>query len=353
MDFESLFSRHASTLEDFWGRRDNGMRHAREFYVFGRRIRLASNTPDVLQAADHSKPRYSRAEPDGAPPFKIEIAAPHTMGGVGPPPEDLFDRIQYTGHGSWVALRLGGWGHAHVDLAAGQAAAVVAPELASQPEIVSQCLLDTVILNLFIAEGFGMLHASCLVWNSQAVLLLAPHNAGKSTTALRLALAGYRLVSDSMVFIPPGDTVRLLGFPVGEVKLRADAAAEFVIDRPELRDVMRQEWVRGEVKYRVHADQLHPSAVEPDAIEPAGIDLCFLTRGDSTQTQITPSSRAEIADAAMRNSLYYDTRTVCTPPEVGLGSGRFGGGSHGTRSSTGERCPPTAVRRAIAMLIAP
>lgn len=310
MDFEALFARHAAHLEDFWGRRDNEIRHAREFHVFGRRIRLASNTPDVLQAADHSQPRYSRAEPDGAPTFEIEIAVPPTMGDARPLPDDIFDRIKYTGRGSWVALRLDGWGYAHVDLAAGRAVAVIASELASQPEVLSQYLLDTVVLNLFIADGFGMLHASCLTRGGHAVLLLAPHNAGKSTTALRLALAGYRLVSDSMVFVPPGDSVRLLGFPVGEVKLRADVAAQFAVDKPELRDVMCEERVRGELKYRVDAQHLERAFVERDAIEPASVDLCLLTLGHSTQTRVTPASRAELADAAMLNSLYYDTRTV-------------------------------------------
>lgn len=310
MDFEALFARHAADLEDFWGRRENAMQHVREFHVFGRQVRLASNTPDLLSAADHSQPRYSRSEPVDAPLLDIEIAVPPGMQEAEPPHDDLFDRIRYAGSSGWIALQLAGWGHAHVDLTAGRATAVIGPGLASQPAAVSRYLLDTIILNLLIAQGFGMLHASCLIRRGHVILLLAPHNAGKSTTALHLALAGYRLVSDSLVFIAPGDTVRLLGFPVGEVKLRADAAARLALDRRELPEVMHEERVRGEVKYRVDLAQLHPSPVEHNAVEPAEADLCLLTRSDSAKTRVRPASRAEIADAAMRNSLYYDTRAV-------------------------------------------
>jgi hypothetical protein len=201
--------------------------------------------------------------------------------------------------------QLGGWGQVHVDLATGRATAVITPELAQRPDLVAQCILHTILLNFCIANGFGMLHASCLVRDEQVLLLMAPHNSGKSTTALHLLLSGYQLVSDSMVFVEP-DSGQLVGFPIGKIKLRADMVAHF----PQLHDFLAAEAVRDETKYSLDLRRFDEALVRQTAVSPQHITLCLLARHDEPDTIVTAVSPEQLQEAVMLNSLYYDTPDV-------------------------------------------
>ena len=306
-DLDDLYARHQDRLEDFWNRRENRPRFEREFRLFGRRVRMASNQADVLASADYSIPQYSVAPPTDDAPFAIQLIVQPAPLSPGPAPDDLMRHIQYAGDGDWLAMQLGAWGHCQVELRAGRALAVLTPELAGQPELVSRCLLNTILTNLFIASGLGLLHATCLVRDERVLLLMAPHNAGKSTTALRLALAGYALMSDSMVYVSPKpDGIQLLGFPVGRVKLRADVLAEF----PRLQPLFTPEPIRGETRHALDLRRLDPALVCSSAIQPTAVDLCLLERSESHETQLRPATRAAIMEAVMQSSLYFDTAAV-------------------------------------------
>lgn len=307
MDFQTLFDANRDRLEDFWGRQQSEPHHVRRVALFDRSFRLSSNHAGVLAAIDHCVPQYSVALETGKGPFSIQLVVQAGPLNPGPVPDELFDRILYTGHSDWLSIRLDTWGHCHVDLSAGRAVAVLAPQLADRPDLVGRCLLNTVITNFFIAAGYGMLHASCLVQGSRALLLMAPHNTGKSTTALRLVLGGYRLLSDSMVFIPArSDSIHLYGFPVGRIKLRQDAVLAF----PELKLFLEMERVRGEKKYRVDLRQFDPSLVCEKGFSPSSIDVCLLAQHNRRESTLETVTRAAILEDAMLNSLFYDTRTV-------------------------------------------
>ena len=307
MDWKALYSRYEDQLEDFWGRRQNRPSYSREFAVFGHSVHLVSNFQDVLASADFAQPLYSVAPQLDAPPFTIQLVVHPMPVSPGPLRENLANHIQYTGHDAWLAIQLGSWGHCQVDLASKQALAVLAPELAGQPAIVSRTLLNTIITNFLIASGYGFLHTTGLLRERQVLLLLARHNSGKSTIALRLALAGYQLLSDSMIFVDPqSPPLRLYGFPVGRVKLRPDMVADF----PQLESLLEKEPVRGEIKYAADLRQLDPSLVHETAVEPSVVHLCLLARGDQPETYLKPASISEVMEKVMANSLYYDTAGV-------------------------------------------
>ncbi|HCB50252.1 MAG TPA: hypothetical protein DEP47_12210, partial [Chloroflexi bacterium] len=163
--------------------------------------------------------------------------------------------------------------------------------------------------NFLIASGYGFLHTTGLFKERQVLLLLARHNSGKSTAALQLALAGYQLLSDSMIFIgPKGPPLRLYGFPVGCIKLRSDMVADF----PQLESLLEVEPVRGEIKYAADLRQLDPTLVHETAVEPSVVHLCLLTRGDQPTTCLRPATISEVMEAVMANSLFYDTAEVWT-----------------------------------------
>jgi hypothetical protein len=222
-------------------------------------------------------------------------------------PERLFDYIQYTGGDGWQAMHLGSWGHVFLDLEAGRAKAVLTPELAGCPDLVGRCVLNTILTNFFIADGYAMLHASCLVRGNQVLLLMAPHNTGKSTTALRLTLAGYVLLTDSMVFLSPlHSQVQLLGFSVGYLKIRRDMVDTF----PQFQDKLETEHVRGEEKYALDLQDHDPGLVQERAVTPQEIVLCLLSRHEAKETLAWPATPTEVAKATVYNSIYYDTESV-------------------------------------------
>ncbi len=307
MEIDALYTSYQDGLEDFWARRQNKPSFSRQVQAFDRTVMLRSNDEPVLAAIDHCLPQYSTAPQVDLPGFAIQLvvhAAPHDPGAA---PDDLIDYIQYTGDAQWLMMQLGTWGHCYVDLERGESVAVLTPQLARRPDIVGRCLLNTIITNFFIASGYAMLHASCLYHRGRAVLLMATHNSGKSTTALRLALAGFPLLSDSMIFLAPDtEQPQLFGFPVGRIKLRPDMVSAF----PQVQALLVPEMVRGETKHSFDLRRLDPALVYEEAATPAAIDLCLLVRGNSEDTHITPASRQAVETSIMENSLFYDTKQV-------------------------------------------
>lgn len=303
MDFAAMYEAFAAGWEDFWGRRGAEPAYGAEWAVFGQQVRLRSNDGGLVAAAEAAQTLYSTAPPTGDAPWEITWVVQPLRTPAGAAPDDLMQRITYTGWGDWLMMHLADWGQVFVDLGQKRAVAVLDPALAARPGLAVQCVLHTILLNLVIASGWGMLHASCLVQGERALLLLAPHGSGKSTTALRLALAGLRLMTDSMVFVRLIEgRPWLLGYPVGRVKLRADVAATL----PQLAPWLEPEVVRAETKYRLDLRQVGAGHVVAEATCPAGIDLCLLARHEAEETVVVPAGAEEIWPALLRNSLYFD-----------------------------------------------
>ena len=309
-DWQRLFAARAGDLEDFWGRRAFQPHHGRHFRVFGRAATMTSNDATALAALDYSLPLFSTAPESNHPPFVIEIVARPLPLPPGESVARVVDHVLFTGQGQWIAIHLGPWGQVFADLAAGRAAAVIAPELAARPDLLSLTVLNTVLLNFCLAAGFGMLHASCLWRDDRALLLLAPHNTGKSTTALRLVLAGFALVSDSMIHVvPEADTALdplLVGFPVSRIKLRADMLDAFA----PLRPFVRPERVRDETKHVLDLARIDPAYVQTAGVRVAEAILCLLAQGEGEGTTWRPAGDDEVAEAVLANSLFLDSPAV-------------------------------------------
>jgi hypothetical protein len=304
MSFDSYFAQYESQLTDFWGRRRNAPAYSRTFPIFGRQVQLASNEAGALAAADFSQPLFSAAPIVAGKLFKIQIVVRPFPVSPGPLPDNLFDHIQYSGHDSWLAMQLGGWGHCQVNLTAGQALAVLSEEMGSRPEAVSRYLLNTILTNFMISSGLGLLHTTAVYLDGRILMMMAGHNSGKSTTALHLALAGYFFVSDSQIYIEQAAAgLRLYGFPVGRVKLRPDMLPQF----PRLAAFLKSEPVRQETKYRLDLHRVDPALVYDEVIRPEKVVLCLLSRNGGGKSAFAPASTAEALETAMINSLFYDT----------------------------------------------
>ncbi|MEU2930582.1 hypothetical protein ABZ636_36980 [Streptomyces sp. NPDC007251] len=98
-----------------------------------------------------------------------------------------------------------------------------------------------------LADGWTVLHASAATHNGDAVLTLGDKGAGKTTTALLLALNGWGLLANDRVFARPDadGRVRLLPWP------SAAALGLGLLDATGLYDQVRQRVLAG--------GQLHPT----------------------------------------------------------------------------------------------
>jgi len=302
-DFKDLYLKYNKQMEDFWSRRSNAPKYERTIHVFGHPVVFDSNHEKVLDSATLAEQMYSTLDLHSGSTWRIHLTV-RSQPEPAPSPKRLVDLIHYTGADDWLSIDLREWGNCFVDMKRGEARAVFSPSLADEPEKVCQVLINTILTNFITRHGYSMLHASALIKDENILLLQAPHGTGKSTTALRLLLNGYKLLSDSMVYIGEhNDKLWMGGFPVGRIKLRTDMLPLF----PELAAEAQEEPVRNETKHRVELNRIDPEMSHPQMIQIQRVEYCLLERWDNPKTKIEPLSEEELWPKIMVNSLHYDT----------------------------------------------
>ena len=332
-DFNELYRKHNQQMEDFWSRRTNAPKYERKIHIFGHPVVFDSNHARMLDAASLAEQMYSTSESQNETAWRVHLTVhdsapqPSPARAAGrlapagsrpergasvdlaqdkpaPPPERLIDLAHYTGTGDWLSIDLGEWGSCFVDMQRGEAYAVISSSLAENSELVCQVLINTILNNLATRHGYSMLHASALVRDEHILVLQAPHGTGKSTTALRLLLNGYKLLSDSQIYLGEHDGALWMGgFPVGRIKLRADMLPLF----PALAAEAREEPVRNETKHRVDLMRVDPALTHREMIRIRRVEFCLLERWEKPESKIESLSEDELWPELMVNSLHYDT----------------------------------------------
>jgi hypothetical protein len=306
-DFNALYRAHNRRMEDFWSRRGNAPKYEQTIHIFGHPVIFDSNDKNALDSATLAEGMYSIGDPPSGSPWRIHLTVHSADPQPATPPERLIDLVGYAGADDWLSIDLRAWGHCFVDMARGEAFAVLSPSLAENPELLCLALLNTILTNFITRHGYSMLHASALVKDGDILLLQAPHGTGKSTTALRLLLNGYKLLSDSMVYLGERDgDLWMGGFPVGRIKLREDMLPMF----PALAARAQAEPVRNETKHRVDLMRLDPSLVCRDMARIRHVEYCLLERWERTESKIGPLTENELWPEIMANSLHYDTPEI-------------------------------------------
>jgi hypothetical protein len=302
-DYDDLYRLYNEQTEDFWSRRANTPKHRKTIHIFGHPVIFESNHEKILDSAALAEEMYSTTDSQNGSAWRVHLTV-RSKPGPAPPPGRLIDLVHYTGADDWLSIDLLEWGNCFVDMKRGEAHGVLSLSLAGNPDLVCQVLINTILTNLITRHGYGMLHASALVKDNHILLLQAPHGTGKSTTALRLMLNGYKLLSDSMVYIGERDQELWLGgFPVGRIKLRADMLPLF----PALAAEAEEEPVRNETKHRVDLKRIDPSMTCRELIRIQRVEFCLLERWDKPESKIDPLPEDELWQGIMVNSLHYDT----------------------------------------------
>lgn len=303
-DYNDLYRQHQHRMEDFWSRRANRPIYEKTIGVFGQRVAFDSNHENVLEAATLAEQMYSAWEHRDGSFWRIHLTVHDVEPNPPPAPERLIDLVHYAGEDDWLSIDLREWGKCFVDMRRAEAYAILSSSLAEHPRLVCQVLLNTILNNFATRHGYSMLHASALVKDGHILVLQAPHGTGKSTTALRLLLNGYQLLSDSQIYLyEDQDALWMGGFPIGRIKLRTDMLPLF----PALAPEAQAEAVRNETKHRVDLMRVDPTLTCREMIRVQHIEFCLLERWDRAESALEPLSEEELWPEIMVNSLHYDT----------------------------------------------
>jgi len=303
-DYNELYRQHQHRMEDFWSRRTNAPTYEKIIHVFGQSVVFDSNHEKVLEAAALAEQMYSTWKVRGDAAWHVHLTFYNSDPAPAPPPERLIDLVHYAGAEDWLSIDLRKWGHCFVDMQRGEAHAILSSSIAEHPRLVCQVLLNTILNNFATRHGYSMLHASALVKDGHILVLQAPHGTGKSTTALRLLLNGYQLLSDSQIYLyEDKGELWMGGFPIGRIRLRADMLPLF----PVLAAEAQIEAVRNETKHRVDLMRVDPALTRREMMRVQHVEFCLLERWDKSESRLEPLSEEELWPQIMVNSLHYDT----------------------------------------------
>jgi len=303
-DFNELYRKYNSEMEDFWSRRANAPNYEKTIHIFGQRVVFESNHEKVLDAAAFAEQMYSSWDSLNDSTWRVHLMVHDLDPQPSPSPERLVDLMRYAGADDWLWIDSQEWGNCFADMKRCEAYAVLSSSLAGNPEQVCQLFINTILNNFLTRHGYSMLHASALVKDDQILILQAPHRTGKSTTALRLLLNGYQLLSDSQIYLSErGSTLWIGGFPVGRIKLRTDMLPLF----PAMAAEAKTEPVRNEIKHRVDLMRVDPESAVRNMIQIQRVEYCLLERWDKFESKIESLPEAELWPEIMINSLHYDT----------------------------------------------
>jgi hypothetical protein len=297
--------------EDFWSRQANRQSHSLIQVPFGMPLGITANSPEALDAARLSAGRFSSWGEPGSARAQIRMVVRSQP--TAPLPVDLPERLVYSGLKEWITVSAGEWGHGFANLTTREAYLFLSPALAAEVRLVSRYFIDHYILNFLLTE-WAMLHASCVGKEDRLLVLVAPHNVGKSTTALRLLNAGYNFLADGMALLkrrPSFEGERLNnidngrewvvgGYPIGEVKLRDDVLALF----PKYSGEAVQ--VREQRKTVVDLRATHPGQVVKSILRPSIIHVCLVERTSDHASHLRPLSPAEAAPTLAANTVFWD-----------------------------------------------
>ncbi|MFF7020644.1 hypothetical protein ACFY97_06440 [Streptomyces klenkii] len=138
-------------------------------------------------------------------------------------------------------------------------------------------LAREVVRGQLLADGWSILHASAVVRDGQTVLTLGDKGAGKTTTALLLARAGWQLLANDRVFIRrEGDRLRVLPWP------SAAAIGLGLLDALDWYETVRERLRGGE--------QLHPTQHQKvtDALHSGSRTPLWKESGQELKSQFFP-----------------------------------------------------------------
>lgn len=158
------------------------------FYPYGFPVRLRSNSPVTIEAADTSWSTYRRKFDHPPLDVRLLISESSSPGCTEPP--------TFRSQGHLLSIVADAENFACLDLNAGFSFGWATSSTARNTEYFRQCLLDVMIYPLLEIRHLITLHAACVMFKGKGVLLAGNSGAGKSSLAYACARRGWTYVSD-------------------------------------------------------------------------------------------------------------------------------------------------------------
>jgi hypothetical protein len=201
--------------------RPRGFRLDKTYYPLGFPVRVQSNTPLVLAAAERSwhasTPLFDR------PPLRVEFKVDPDDGLVrtlpSTPQHELKDDKLFVTAGPENVLV--------ADLKRGRAAGRVAECSVRCQRYFRYHFLEGAALSLISTQYCVPIHAACIEWEGRGMLLCGDSGAGKSTLAFASARSGCTYVSDDASYLVLGVNDRLVAGNCHSVRFRPSAQELF------------------------------------------------------------------------------------------------------------------------------
>jgi hypothetical protein len=300
-------------METCCDQRQSELRDALTYNAYGYTVTCRVSDPVLLETADLCAGRYSHCDPvPGAKPVLLCLFVDPTLTGR-PVPADLSSRLSYQLEGRYLTVTGQDWVRAFAHVDRNFVVALASPTVAQQPYFLSRYICDNLALHLLMRTHvgpMGHLHASCLYRNGKALLMSGHHNTGKSTTAMRLMEHGYRMLSDSTTFVRVWQGgIELLGYPVGELRLRLDTIDQF----PRFRAGGRPAMVRDETKLVFNLRERMPERVAETSVWPERIVICRIKGFPEAGTSAEPMPAEQLLQEVWPESVFADDPEVNGP----------------------------------------
>lgn len=190
------------------------------FCAAGARCSISTNCKQLLEAARES---FLPVEPPpGSVDFRLRLWVDEADSAQRPWPKPYvrgIDHCVFLGFGSGSSILA----DLHTRRVMGRFSAAMAGDATYWRMVIFPMLVSILAGSVGLVE----LHASCVARDQQGLLLIGPSRSGKSTLALALSQAGFRLLSDDRTFCSfKHGKLQAYGLP-RPLKLRHDAAPWF------------------------------------------------------------------------------------------------------------------------------
>jgi hypothetical protein len=242
-------------------------------------LRLLSNSPAIVAAAETSFRRFGPAQPVEAPDFTFRLMA-HDLddGPPDPPVFRLEDSLLYqtTGRDSTLVA----------DLTRGFAFGYFSPSVLANPAFFRWHFLELAFFMMLESRGLMGVHGAALVREGQAVLLRAHSGGGKTTLAYAAATQGnFQALAEDVVWLD-GRRNLWWGMP-WSFHLLPDAKKLF----PELSFYETVLQTNGEMKLEVNLENIRPGSTTVSA-RPQAVVLVERLVGGQSKLELLLSAEA-------------------------------------------------------------
>jgi len=177
-----------------------------ELYPYEFPVRIRSNSPAILRAAEVSWGTYRKRF--DTPPLEVRllVSESESPGRLEPP--------VFRSQGHLLSIAGDSENFACLDLRAGFSFGWVTKNTAENTEYLRQCFLDVMIYPLIEIRHLVTVHAACVIFHGKGLLLAGDSGAGKSSLAYACARRGWTYVSDdASAFVRAAEKPRIIGHP--------------------------------------------------------------------------------------------------------------------------------------------